>query len=80
MFNQDNVPPPEYRVRPVLRYVVTRYCHPYNHRVESDTSVQGDVIPVPGNCKALCEVPSEQGAFEIAEAMAKAEGATVQRD
>lgn len=72
MFNETNVPPPEFRVRTVVRHVVTRYCHPYTHS-------QGHL----GHCggsTVVCEVSSEQGAYDIAEAMAKGEGATVQRD
>lgn len=75
MYTQDNVPPPEYRVRTVVRYVVTRYCFPYEHIARSDSE---ESMEVPGGSSAICEVASEQGAYEIAVALAKSEGATVQ--
>jgi hypothetical protein len=73
MFNETNVPGPEYRVRPVVRYVVTRYCHPYEH---SDPTMIGNC----GGSTAVGEFPNEQQAFEVANALAKADayaGATV---
>lgn len=76
MYTQDNVPPPEYRVRTVVRHIVTRYCHPYKH----ETGPNESDIPVSGGSTVICEVASEQGAYDIAQALAKAEGATVQQD
>lgn len=72
MYTEANVPPPEYRVRTVVRHIVTRYCHPYTHS-------EG----YPGHCggsTVVCEVADENRAYDIAQALAKAEGATVQRD
>ena len=67
MFNETNVPGPEYRVRPVVRYVVTRYCHPYETE-----SAQGR-IEVPGGSEVIGEFQNEGRASEVAEAMTKAE-------
>ena len=65
MFNETNVPGPEFRVRPVVRYVVTRYCHPY-------TSADG-MSGNSGGSEVIAELANEQRAFEVATAMAKAE-------
>jgi hypothetical protein len=72
MFNETNVPGPEYRVRPVVRYVVTRYCHPYEH---SDGPTGNG-----GGSTVVGEFPNEQQAFDVANALAKNDayaGATV---
>lgn len=71
MYDESNVPGPEYRVRTVIRYMVTRYCHPYQKN--------GEVMSN-GHSEVIAELPNEQRAFEVAQAMAKAEehcGATV---
>lgn len=74
--NESNVPPPEYRIRTVVRHVVTRYCHPYTVK-----NSNGDgIFNVNGGSSVICEVPSEQGAYDIATALALAEGATVQQN
>lgn len=65
MFNETNVPGPEYRVRPVVRYVVTRYCHPY---VSSD-GLTGNS----GGSEVVGEFHGEQRAYEVAQAMASSE-------
>lgn len=72
MYTQDNVPPPEYRVRTVVRYVVTRYCHPYEHT--------DGMIGHCGGSVSVCEVPTENGAHDIARALAHLEGGTVQQE
>lgn len=72
MYNETNVPGPEFRVRPVVRYVVTRYCHGY----EALDGTHGSG----GHSEVIAELPNEQRAFEVAQAMAKAEehfGATL---
>lgn len=73
IYNEDNVPGPEFRVRPVVRYVVTRYCHGYVSRDGTHGSS--------GHSEVIAEMPNEQRAFEVAQAMARAEnglsGATV---
>lgn len=79
-YNESNVPPAEYRVRTVVRHVVTRYCHPYTHRAPSPCDVNQADIPVSGGSKVVCEVPDEQQAWDIANALAESDGATVQRD
>lgn len=73
MYNETNVPGPEYRVRTVPRYIVTRYCHPFTH---SDPTMIGDC----GGSKLVGEFENEQQAYEVAQALAKADaycGATV---
>lgn len=67
MYNETNVPGPEYRVRPVVRYVVTRYCHPYE--VQTDNGI----ISVPGGSEVIGEFHNEDRASEVAEAMTKTE-------
>lgn len=69
MYDETNVPGPEFRVRPVVRYVVTRFCHPY---VDNNAG-RNEALYIPGGSEVLAEVPSEQRAFEIAEAMKVAE-------
>jgi hypothetical protein len=72
MYDETNVPGPEFRVRPVVRYVVTRFCHPYiDHSITIPDNNPGTYVP--GGSEVLAEVPSEQRAFEIAEAMKAAE-------
>lgn len=73
MYNQHNVPPPEYRVRTVARYVVTRYCHPY---VEIPEGYAGDhpvSLGSSGSSEVIGEFENEQRAFEVAQAMAGTE-------
>ena len=73
MYDETNVPGPEYRVRTVARYVVTRYCHPYTH---SNPEFIGNC----GGSTVVGEFPAEQQAFEVAQALAGREkscGATV---
>lgn len=75
MYDETNVPGHEFRVRPVVRYVVTRYCHPYTQRLPD-----GEQIHMAGGSEVIAELPNEQRAFEVAQAMAKAEeycGSTV---
>lgn len=77
MYDETNVPPPEYRVRTVVRYIVTRYCHPYrdSRRVGLDDQPG---CGVDGGSRAICEVDNENRAWEIAQALANQEGATIQ--
>lgn len=72
MYNQNNVPPPEYRVRTVARYVVTRYCHSYTHI--PDDYKDGDSVGIcGGSSEVIGEFENEQRAFEVAHAMARTE-------
>lgn len=76
MYNSENVPGPEFRVRTVPRFIVTRYCHPY----ESAKDVHGDSVTYPGSSILVGEFQNEQQAFDVAHALAQAEaafGATV---
>lgn len=66
-YNQFNVPGPEYQVRPVVRYVVTRYCHPYAHETDSGAHM------VQGGSEVIAEFPSEPRAWEVAEALRRGE-------
>lgn len=59
-YNQHNVPGPEYRVRPVVRWVLTRYCHPYVHEEENGA------FGVSGGSAVVAEFENETQAEEIA--------------
>lgn len=61
MYNETNVPGPEYRVRPVVRYVVTRYFHPYQS--------QDGKIGQNGSSEVIGEFDNEQLADQVCEAM-----------
>lgn len=64
MYDETNVPGPEYRVRTVVRYVVTRYCHPYQSRDGACGST--------GSSQIVGEFQNEQQAFEVAQALVAA--------
>lgn len=71
MYNETNVPGPEFRVRPVVRYVVTRYCHPYrDSRLTTDGPIDGMVH---GGSAVVGEFLGENQAFEVAQALARQE-------
>lgn len=65
MYDETNVPAPEFRVRPVVRYVVTRYCHPYQSR----DGLHGAT----GSSQVIGEFDQEIHADEVARALAKDE-------
>lgn len=65
MYDETNVPGPEYRVRPVVRYVLTRYCHPYRSLDGKHGSS--------GHSEVIAEFPTEERANEVAKAMDKSE-------
>lgn len=65
MYDETNCPGPEYRVRPVVRYIVTRYCHPYQSRDGSHGSA--------GQSTIIGEFDKEQSAHDVATALAKSE-------
>ena len=72
MYDEMNVPGPEFRVRTVVRHVVTRYCHGF---MSSDGKSGHS-----GSSTVVGEFQNEQQAYEVAQALAKAEshaGATV---
>ena len=58
MYDETNVPGPEYRVRPVVRHLLTRYCHPYTAR---DGSVGST-----GHSQMLGTFDNEEQAHEVA--------------
>lgn len=64
-YDENSVPGPEYRVRPVTRFVVTRFCHPYRAADGSHYDAGGSEI--------IGEFDSEIRAGDVAEAMAKAD-------
>jgi hypothetical protein len=65
MYDESNVPGPEYRVRTVVRYTVTRYCHPYKSR--------NGVFGSSGSSVLIGEFQNEQQAYEVANSLAKSE-------
>lgn len=65
MYDETTVPAPEYRVRPVVRYIVTRYCHPY-------VSVDGKCGST-GSSSVLGEFAKETDAEQVALALCAAE-------
>lgn len=70
MYDETNVPGPEYRVRTVVRHIVTRYCHPYKPSTFDPGTVDGSV----GGCSTVVgEFQNEQQAFDVADALAKAD-------
>lgn len=71
MYNESNVPGPEYRVRTVVRYVVTRYTHPY---IAENC---GQPLQIEGGSRAIAEFPREQDAIDVATALAKGDSGTV---
>lgn len=73
MYDQHNVPPPEFRVRPVVNYVVTKYCHPYTHKPGPECGLNEKEIPFGGGSVVVCEVVGESDAYDIARALANAE-------
>lgn len=64
-YDETNVPGPEYRVRPVTRFVVTRYCHPY----QAADGSHGHT----GSSESIGEFANEQRAVDVARAMAAAD-------
>lgn len=61
MYDETNVPGPDYRVQPVVRYAVTAYYHPYQSRDGRSGSS--------GSHKVLAECDNEQNADEIVRSM-----------
>jgi hypothetical protein len=68
MHDESNVPGPEFKVRSVTRYVVTRYFYPYKK-----ADALGGVVE--GYSEVLAEVPTEEKAIEIAQCMVTASAA-----
>ena len=67
----------EYRVRPVVRYVLTRWTSAY---ITND-GPDGDARTHHGSCATVCEVPSEDEAWRIANAFESTEqNSVVRRD
>jgi hypothetical protein len=73
MYNETNVPGPEYRVRPVTRFVVTKYFHPFQS--------EDGKIAFTGSSEVIGLFDNEKQADTVATALAASEseiGATVQ--
>jgi hypothetical protein len=66
MYDETNVPGPEYKVRPVVRYLVTVYFHPYLAKDQS-----GFPLPIEGSSKVVGEFEREDRALEVQEALQK---------
>lgn len=67
MYDETNVPGPEIRVRPVVRYLVTTFYHPYTQ--SNPNSIDGKGFLVPGGSKVVCECENERQADEVANAL-----------
>jgi hypothetical protein len=67
MYDESNVPAPEYRVRTVVRYIVTRYCHPYTDRN------MGQPLSIEGSSRVIAEFHREQDAIDVASSLAAVE-------
>jgi hypothetical protein len=76
MYDETNVPGPEYRVRTVVRHIVTRYCHPYkDSRIVQIGPIDG---VMPGGCTAVGEFQNERQAYDVAHALSLTDpGSTV---
>lgn len=61
IYDETNVPPPDVRVIPVVRYQVTCYYHPYKFRDGNGAC--------PGVHQVVAEIDNESRAQEVAEAM-----------
>ena len=61
MYDETNVPGPECRIRPVVRYLVTTYCHGYQTRDGS----QG----MTGSSRVVCECENEREAEDVQRAL-----------
>lgn len=69
MYDETNVPGPEYRVRTVVRHIVTRYCHPYrDSRIVEVGPIDGVMA---GGSTVVGEFQNEQQAFDVAHALSK---------
>lgn len=62
MYDETNVPLPEYQVRPVTRYVLTRFTHPF-------IDIAG--VEQPGQSSVIAEFGNGEGANDVADAMRK---------
>jgi hypothetical protein len=61
MYDETNVPGPEFQVRPVVRYTVTAYYHPYQSKDGSHGMT--------GSHKVMAECDNERHADEIAKSL-----------
>lgn len=63
MYDETNVPGPEYKVRPVVRYLVTVFFHPYQ--------TKDGTCGAAGSSQVVGEFDAEGRAIDVAEALQK---------
>lgn len=68
MYDETNVPGPEYKVRPVVRYLVTVYYHGYMTKDQ-----HGYPMEIQGSSRVVGEFEREDLAGEVQQAMQKRE-------
>lgn len=66
MYDETNVPGPEYRVRQVVRYLVTVYFHPYLTKDQ-----KGFPLPIEGSSKVIGEFDRDDNAELVREGLQK---------
>lgn len=66
MYDETNVPGPEYKVRPVVRYLVTVFYHGYMAKDQ-----HGYPIQIDGSSRVVGEFEREDQAMLVQEAMQK---------
>jgi hypothetical protein len=70
MYDETNVPGPEYKVRPVVRYLVTVYFHPYTAKDQ-----HGFPLPIEGSSKVIGEFDRDDNAELVRAGLQKLEDA-----
>ena len=70
MYNETNVPSPEVRIRPVVRYLVTTYYHGF----QSADGSHG----MTGSSEVVCECESERQAEDVTRALQQLHNSTAQ--
>lgn len=74
MYDETNVPGPEYRVRTVVRHIVTQYCHPFVFRGDGTNPPREE----PSGSTVIGEFANAEMALDVAKAMSHAHpGSTV---
>lgn len=66
MYDETNVPCPEYKVRPVVRYLVTVYFHPYMAKDQ-----HGFPLPIEGSSKVIGEFDRDDNAELVRDGLQK---------
>lgn len=68
MYDQTNVPGPEYKTRPVVRYLVTVYYHGYMAKDQHNYPME-----IQGSSRVVGEFEREDMAMAVQEALQKRE-------